>query len=108
MRLLALWLASSQMKLRYHYAEAVRRLNVKTFDRIRRGRNLVGRDDGAKRASNHRQMAYVKASYLRQAGRRTTNIALAVQFRVLPSGREGTLGKRKASPAIIYAFSPSN
>jgi hypothetical protein len=52
MRLLALSRASSQMKLRYRYAEVVRPSNVKTFDRIRRGRDLVGRDDDAKRASS--------------------------------------------------------
>jgi hypothetical protein len=40
------------MKLGYHYAEVVRRFDVKAFDRLRRGRNLVGRDDGAKRASS--------------------------------------------------------
>jgi hypothetical protein len=50
-RLLALSLSSPPMKLGYHYAEVVRRFDVKEFDRVRRGRNLVRRDDGAKRAS---------------------------------------------------------
>jgi hypothetical protein len=40
------------MKFHYHYAEVVRRLDVKTFDSLRRGRNLVRRDDGAKRAGS--------------------------------------------------------